>query len=232
MILVFVSSIITTVVSVSAQSGQQQSYVVVAKKIDEKGTVGSALTLSRRNIDDNVKDKFASDDNNSSSIHSKGLLPSCPDGSELIKGKCVCPDGSSPKNNKCSIQPNPKPIKCPDGSSMVDGKCQCPDDSEISNGKCICPADSSSPINGKCPKPSPPGSLTFLSVVKKIINNGIGNKKPSDFTITVTGNDPSPSSFSGSSSGTSVTLRAGNYKVTEDNSIPGYTTSYSSGCSG
>ena len=235
MILVFLSSIITTIVSVYAQSGQQQqSYTVVAKKIDEKETEGSALTLSRRNIDGNGKDKLDNGDNNtSSSNHSKGLLPSCPDGSELIKGKCVCPDGSPPKNGKCSIQPNPIPIKCPDGASMVDGKCQCPDDSEISNGRCVCPdADGSSPINGKCPKPSPPGSLTFLNVVKKVINNGIGNKKPSDFTITVTGNDPSPSSFSGSSSGTSVTLKPGNYKVSEDNSIPGYTTSYSSDCSG
>ncbi|MFL6469887.1 MAG: beta-propeller fold lactonase family protein [Nitrososphaeraceae archaeon] len=207
--------------------------MVVAKKIDEKGTEGSASTLSRRNIDGNLKDKFASGDNNSSN-HSKGLLPSCPDGSELIKGKCVCPDGSSPKNSKCSIQPNPKPIKCPDDSSMVDGKCLCPDGSEISKEKCVCLDDGSSPINGKCPKPSPPGSLTFLSVVKKVTSNdgSSGTKKPSDFTITVTGNDPSPSSFSGSPSGTSVTLRPGTYKVTEDDNIPGYTTSYSSECSG
>jgi len=228
MILVFVSSIITTIVSVSAQS-----YMVVAKKIDEKGTEGSASTLSRRNIDGNLKDKFASGDNNSSN-HSKGLLPSCPDGSELIKGKCVCPDGSSPKNSKCSIQPNPKPIKCPDDSSMVDGKCLCPDGSEISKEKCVCPDDGSSPINGKCPKPSPPGSLTFLSVVKKVTSNdgSSGTKKPSDFTITITGNDPSPSSFSGSSSGTSVTLRPGSYKVTETERPSGYTTRYSSGCSG
>jgi YVTN family beta-propeller protein len=232
MILVFVSSITTTIVSVSAQSGQQQSYMVVAKKIDEKGTVGSALTSSRSNIDGNVKNKFTGNDNNNSTNHSKGLLPSCPDGSELIKGKCVCPDGFSPKNNKCSIQPNPKPIECPDGSSMVDGKCQCPDGSEISKGKCICP-DGSSPINDECTRPPPPGSLTFLSVVKKVTGNDDSvTKKPSDFTITVTGNNPSPSSFSGSSSGTSVTLKSGTYKVTEDNSIPGYTASYSSGCSG
>jgi hypothetical protein len=215
-ILVFVSSIITTIVSVSAQSIlQQQSYMALAKKMDEKETIVPAVTLSHRNIDGNVKYKFVSSDNNSSnnSNPSKGLLPSCPDGSELIKGKCVCPDGSSPKNNKCSSQPNPKPIECPDGSSLVGGKCQCPVDSEISNGKCVCPPDNSSLINGKCPKPSPPGSLTFLSVVKKVTNNGIGDKRPSDFTITVTGNNPSPSSFSGSSSGISVTLRAGSYKV-------------------
>ncbi|MGA7042634.1 MAG: hypothetical protein WBY71_03095, partial [Nitrososphaeraceae archaeon] len=62
-------------------------------------------------------------------------------------------------------------------------------------------------------------------------NGGVGTKKPSDFTITVSGNNPSPSSFSGSLSGTSVTLRSGSYKVTED-SMPSYTTRYSSGCSG
>ena len=108
-----------------------------------------------------------------------------------IKGKCVCPDGSSPKNNKCSVQPNPKPIKCPDGSSMVDGNAnvQMIQKYQMESVSVLLIAFA---INGKCPKPSPPGSLTFLTVVKNIINNGIGNKKPSDFTITVTGNDPSP----------------------------------------
>jgi YVTN family beta-propeller protein len=90
--------------------------------------------------------------------------------------------------------------------------------------------DGSNPLKGKCPPL--PGSLTFLSVITNVMNNGgVGTKKPSDFTITVSGNNPSPSSFSGSSSGTSVTLRSGSYKVTED-SMPSYTTSYSSGCSG
>ena len=36
-----------------------------------------------------------------------------------------------------------------------------------------------------------------LAVTKKIINEGGGNKNPSDFTITVNGNNPSPSSFRG-----------------------------------
>ncbi len=98
-----------------------------------------------------------------------------------------------------------------------------------------CP-DGSSPVNDKCPKPTltprPPGSSTFLNVVNQVINNNIGTKKPSDFTITVSGNNPSPKSFPGSSSGTPVTLRSGSYKVTEDNGITGYSTSYSSGCSG
>jgi len=78
---------------------------------------------------------------------------------------------------------------------------------------------------------SPPGSTTFLDVITNVINHNQGTKKPSDFTITVTGNDPSPSSFSGSSGGTSVTLRPGNYKVTETDGLSGYSTSYSSDCS-
>ena len=53
-----------------------------------------------------------------------------------------------------------------------------------------------------------------------------GIKKPSDFIITVSGKNPSPKS--GSSSGTSVTLNAGKYKVT-GSGPSGYTTRYCSG---
>jgi Prealbumin-like fold domain len=77
-----------------------------------------------------------------------------------------------------------------------------------------------------------PGSLTFLNIITEVDNANGGTKKPSDFTISVSGNSPLPKSFSGSSSGTSVTLRSGSYKVTKDNSFTGYSTSYSSGCSG
>ncbi len=76
-----------------------------------------------------------------------------------------------------------------------------------------------------------PGSTTFLSVITNVDNTNGGTKKPSDFTITVSGNSPSPSTFSGSSSGTSVTLQAGKYTISES-SISEYTTTYSSGCSG
>jgi hypothetical protein len=78
---------------------------------------------------------------------------------------------------------------------------------------------------------SPIGSLTFLKAITKVENTKGGTSKPSDFTITVSGKSPSPKSFSGSSSGTSVTLKAGKYKVT-GSGPSGYTTSYSSGCSG
>jgi hypothetical protein len=78
---------------------------------------------------------------------------------------------------------------------------------------------------------SPIGSSTFLNVITKVDNNKGGTAKPSDFTISVSGKSPSPKSFSGSSSGTSVTLNAGKYKVTASGPT-GYTTKYSSGCSG
>src|ERR671922_80702 len=69
----------------------------------------------------------------------------------------------------------------------------------------------------------PPGSTTFLNVVTKVDNTNGGTKKPSDFTITVSGNSPKPASFAGSSSGISVTLQPGKYSVSA---------SSVSGCSG
>jgi Prealbumin-like fold domain len=81
------------------------------------------------------------------------------------------------------------------------------------------------------PAPTPaPGSTTFLNVITNVDNTNGGTKKPSDFTISVSGKSPSPKSFSGSSSGTSVTLNAGKYTVTASGST-GYTSSYSSECS-
>jgi hypothetical protein len=49
--------------------------------------------------------------------------------------------------------------------------------------------------------------------------------------IFVAGNNPSPNNFAGSSSGTSVSIQPGNYRIIEA-SMAGYTTTYSSGCSG
>ena len=79
----------------------------------------------------------------------------------------------------------------------------------------------------------PTPTVAKLMVVKKIINNGIGNKKPSDFTITVSGNSPSPNSFpgNGGEGGTTVSLKPGPYKVTETGPS-GYTSHFSSDCSG
>lgn len=72
-----------------------------------------------------------------------------------------------------------------------------------------------------------------LIVTKNVINlDGAKNSaKPSDFTITVHGNNPSPSSFQGSSSGTAVKLQMGMYSVTEQGPS-GYNSTRSGDCSG
>ena len=74
----------------------------------------------------------------------------------------------------------------------------------------------------------PPGLLGTLEVTTKVLG---GSNKPSDFTITVSGKGPSPGTFFGSSSGTPVTLKPGEYSVSASY-LSGYTTTYSSGCSG
>lgn len=73
-----------------------------------------------------------------------------------------------------------------------------------------------------------PGLLRKMTITKRMIGE---NKNPSDFTISIIGHSPSPRSFAGSSSGTTVTLKAGSYKVSES-PVSGYIASYSPGCSG
>lgn len=72
-----------------------------------------------------------------------------------------------------------------------------------------------------------------LIVINNVINfDGAKiNAKPSDFAITVHGNNPSPSSFQGSSSGTAVKLQMGMYSVTEQGPA-GYNSTRSGDCSG
>jgi hypothetical protein len=70
-----------------------------------------------------------------------------------------------------------------------------------------------------------------LVVTEKVVNEGGGNKKPSDFTITVHANNPSPSSFPGNPSGTAVKLQMGMYSVTQTGPS-GYNSTLSGDCSG
>lgn len=64
--------------------------------------------------------------------------------------------------------------------------------------------------------PLPAGPTTATLIVKKEVQNYYGGSKtPADFTLTVTGSSPSPSSFTGDASGTVVTLNPGAYDVTE-----------------
>ena len=66
--------------------------------------------------------------------------------------------------------------------------------------------------------------------VMVVVNVVGGNATSSDFTVTVTGNDPHPKTFPGSASGTVVKLGLGKYNVTES-FVPNYETSYSRECS-
>ena len=86
-------------------------------------------------------------------------------------------------------------------------------------------------INTYSASPSPPIATGKIIVIKRVINDGGGTKSPSDFIITINGNNPTPSSFAGSSSGTTITLKPGSYSVTETGP-PGYTADYSDGCNG
>src|SRR5919106_1325456 len=83
--------------------------------------------------------------------------------------------------------------------------------------------------NGGSNNASQPGTLL---VTKQVINEGGGEAEPSDFTITVDGNNPTPSSFDGSSSGTSIQLFEGRYQVTESGPDANYTSALSKECSG
>ena len=69
-------------------------------------------------------------------------------------------------------------------------------------------------------------------MIKHVIKNSGGTATAASFTMTVTGNTPTPGSFPGSETGTVVTLKAGVYSVAES-SVTGYTqTSASTDCSG
>ena len=58
-----------------------------------------------------------------------------------------------------------------------------------------------------------------------------GNKKPSDFILTVEGENAEPSSFTGSNSFQTVSINPGNYDVQIKNTF-GYEINRISGCTG
>ena len=68
--------------------------------------------------------------------------------------------------------------------------------------------------------------LPILTVVKEVVG---GIKSPSDFQISVSGNDPTPSTFPGNAAGTVVTLDPGAYDVSETEDSH-YAASYSADC--
>lgn len=77
-----------------------------------------------------------------------------------------------------------------------------------------------------------PAATTTLTVIKNVINDNGGTSTASDFTMIVTGTNVSTSTFSGSATGTVVTLDAGAYSVIEATSSLSYTMSLSADCSG
>ncbi len=69
-----------------------------------------------------------------------------------------------------------------------------------------------------------------LVVIEEVVNDDGGSAVAGDFSVTVTGGDPSPASFPGAGAfGTSVTLDAGSYSV-DVSGPPGYTSTLSPGC--
>ena len=70
-----------------------------------------------------------------------------------------------------------------------------------------------------------------LTVLKIVDNNNGGTLTSSDFTLNVSGVNPSTSTFRGSVEGTLVLLDAGAFAVTEDEE-DGYTAEFSGDCSG
>ncbi len=69
----------------------------------------------------------------------------------------------------------------------------------------------------------------LLTVYVQVSNQGGYNYTPGNFTVSVTGQNPSPSSFQGSQSGTLVSLNPGSYSVSVADQY-GYSASYSTGC--
>jgi hypothetical protein len=84
--------------------------------------------------------------------------------------------------------------------------------------------------------PTPTSTLTTGTLtVLKILVNFPANVTASDFTIHVTGNNPTPANFAGSATGTDVTLGSGAFNATEvppsaDLEVKG--TSFAGNCSG
>lgn len=70
-----------------------------------------------------------------------------------------------------------------------------------------------------------------LIIIKHVVNDNGGTAEASDFTLDSGGTDDTPDNFPGDESGTTVTLDAGAYNVTETGPS-GYSASFSADCAG
>lgn len=78
----------------------------------------------------------------------------------------------------------------------------------------------------------PAGVLVYVQVPSYGNYYNTGERQPSDFTVSVSGQNPSPATFQGSRDGSPVLLGSGSYSVYISADAYGYTPSYSAGCSG
>jgi hypothetical protein len=110
-------------------------------------------------------------------------------------------------------------------------------DQECENLICTHPASDATCVSeneGATTTTTPVTTPTGTLIVKKLVECRIGItcSSPSDFTIKVTGNHPTPSTFQVTSeSGTVVTLGVGAYKVSEE-PFQGFEPSFSADCEG
>jgi hypothetical protein len=106
---------------------------------------------------------------------------------------------------------------------------------EGQNTICTHPESGASCVSENGATTTPVTTPTGTLIVKKLVECRVSITicpSPSDFTITVTGNNPTPSTFQViSASGTLVTLGVGAYKVSEEPS-PGFEPSFSADCTG
>lgn len=72
----------------------------------------------------------------------------------------------------------------------------------------------------------------LLNVYVQTINQAGFSYVPGNFTVAISGTNPSPATFPGSNQGTKVSLTPGSYSVTLTNALFGTQPTYSTGCSG
>jgi hypothetical protein len=94
---------------------------------------------------------------------------------------------------------------------------------------CVFGACNNVQITGKSTSSQPSPNTATLIVTKVFDCPGTAGCGGNAFTITVTGNNPSPDSFTASTKGTEVTLGPGLYKVSET-SPDGFVTSFTDDC--
>ena len=78
----------------------------------------------------------------------------------------------------------------------------------------------------------PAGVLVYVQTPSYGNYYNTTQRQPSDFTVSVSGQNPSPTTLLGSRNGSPVLLGSGSYSVYVSGDMYGYTPSYSSGCSG